>query len=381
MPITLITGLPGHGKTLYALSRYRHIHEAPPKGEARPVFHASGQSDKAKRSEIHGIPDLALPWDAIDPLQWAQCPANSVVVIDEAQFVFGPRAGRSEPPEYVAQLATHRHLGVDLVLITQHPKLLDPFVLRLVDRHFHVIRKFGTAWATVHEFANGVRETVDRSRKDSIRHDWRYPKDVFSLYKSAEVHTVKARIPAKVFVMLGMIPLAIGFGLYAAYRLNPANAAHSAKPGTGQSGSDQAASAPGAASAGAPGQRPSSAGVWASSLTPRVAGLPHTAPAYDRLTVPVEAPYPAYCVDLGPHYQCKCYSQRGTNLDAPRATCESIAKGGFFAYWTADRRQSLGAPSGGPGTAQTTSFTEPAGPAAQPSQPPGPAASSAAGAG
>lgn len=332
MPITLITGLPGHGKTLYALSRYQHMHEAPPKGEARPVFHASGQADRTKRGEIHGIPGLALPWEPFDPLAWAELPPNAIGIVDEAQFVFPPRAGRSEPPDFVAQLATHRHLGVDLVLITQHPKLLDPFVLRLVDRHFHVVRKFGTKFATIHEFPNGVRENVDKSRKDSVRHEWRYPTKVFDLYKSAEVHTVKMRMPARVWVMLAMVPIFLVMAWIAVHRLSPSYQAEQArKHSTGGAGD----SAPAAASAAPieparPG-RPDGA-RWA-SFEPRVAGLPFTAPAYDRLTQPVEAPYPAYCVSMGPDYPCKCFTQRGTGLEVPRLTCDDIARKGFFAYW------------------------------------------------
>jgi len=44
MPITLVTGLPGHGKTLYTLARWKP--EAEKSG--RPVFHNS-------------IPGLSIP--------------------------------------------------------------------------------------------------------------------------------------------------------------------------------------------------------------------------------------------------------------------------------------------------------------------------------
>lgn len=358
MAIILITGLPGHGKTLYALSRYRNVHEAPPKGEGRPVFHASGQADRTKRGEVHGIPGLVLPWEPFDPVSWAQLPPTALGIIDEAQFVFPLRAGRSEPPDYVAQLATHRHLGIDLVLITQHPKLIDPFVLRLVDQHFHVIRKFGTKFATIHEFTNGVRENVDKSRKDSIRHEWRYPKDVFDLYKSAEVHTVKMRIPARVWVMLALIPASIGLAALAMHRLSPGFFGSQAKERE-----KPAASQPGGSGTVAPIEparpgRPELA-RWA-SFEPRVAGLPFTAPAYDRLTQPVEAPYPAYCVSMGPDYPCKCFTQRGTGLEVPRLTCDDIAKKGFFAYWV---RPSSQAPAESASSAQQGT---PAAAAAQP---------------
>jgi zona occludens toxin len=347
MAIILITGLPGHGKTLYTLSRFRKIHEPPPVGEARPVFHASGKVKKDKGEGVHGIPGLKLPWEAFDPLQWAQLPAGSVGIVDEAQFVFPVRQGRGEPPTFVAELATHRHLGVDLVLVTQHPGLLDPFVRKLVDQHFHVKRKFGTNFATVLEFPNGVRENVDKSTKGAILHEWRYPKDVFDLYTSAELHTVKRRLPMRL-VMFAMVPVFLIFAGIAYKRLTPDNqrlraeeaagVKHDGKDKPGQPASQVAPAKP------VPNAR--AGAQWVSNFAPRVAGLPHTAPAYDELTRPQEAPYPAYCVSMGAAYACKCFTQRGTGLDVPRATCDSIAKGGFFAYWTGDRRQVLEASRG-----------------------------------
>lgn len=345
MPIILVTGLPGHGKTLYTIAKLRNIHLPPPAGEARAVFHASGQADKTLRDQVHGIPHLALPWTAVDPLSWPQLPHGALLVVDEAQFVFPVRPGRGEPPDFVAQLATHRHLGLDIYLITQHPKLLDPFVLRLVDQHFHVMRKFGTKFATVFEFS-GVRDNVDKSRKDAVRHEWRYPKDVFSLYKSAEVHTVKLRLPMRFWVMLGMPFAFVGLAWLAYQRLNPAAQVERAREAAGiltdggqapnSSNSPSVAKSPSSVvNSRASAVIPIDGAVTLASLVPRVAGLPYTAPGYDRLTLPVEAPYPAYCVSLGDAYPCTCYTQRGTGLDVPRATCESIAKKGFFAYWVA----------------------------------------------
>lgn len=353
MAIVLVTGLPGHGKTLWTLARYQHKHEPPPKGEARPVFHASGQADRTKRGDIHGIPDLKLPWEPFDPSAWSKLPANSIGIIDEAQFVFPIRQGRSEPPDFIAQLATHRHLGVDLVLITQHPKLLDPFVLRLVDQHFHVRRKFGTKFASVFESVTGVRDNVEKSVKDMIRHEWRYPKQVFDLYRSAEVHTVKSRLPMRVYVMMAAPVLFLGLAWAAWSRLNPDAQRERLEGITGQqpAASAPAGEQPGEGGAvrvpGRPTEKRDGGVHWVSNFAPRVQGLPHTAPAYDHLTEPVEAPYPAYCVSLGPDYPCKCYTQRGTGLSVPLATCQSIAKDGFFAYW-AKASEGVAPPMGSP---------------------------------
>lgn len=185
MPITLVTGLPGHGKTLYTLARFKP--EAEKAG--RPVFHNS-------------IPGLAIPgWQTWEVEKWQDLPPGALLVVDEAQFAF-PVTGRGQTPEWVQKLATHRHLGLDVIVITQNPMLLDAFVRRLVDRHFHVVRKFGTRFATVYEFVNGAKEDVAKSRGDGIRHEFRYPTEVYGWYKSAELHTVKSRIPARVWMLL-----------------------------------------------------------------------------------------------------------------------------------------------------------------------------------
>ena len=206
--IELVTGLPGSGKTLQTLVRVKDRAEK----EGRTVYYDG----------ISGIEEAGvLPWLKHDGQKWFELPANSIIVIDEAQRLFRPRGRTGEPPEYAAKLETHRHLGIDLVFITQNPMLIDSHVRRLCERHWHVMRRFGTKWATIHEFPSGVREDVDKRRDGSIRHDFRYPKDAFTWYKSAEVHTHKAHIPARVWLLL-LMPVVFGGAAYAAYlRLNP----------------------------------------------------------------------------------------------------------------------------------------------------------------
>lgn len=308
MPITLVTGLPGHGKTLYTLARWKD--EATKAG--RPVFH-------------NGIKGLNIPgWQEWKVEEWQQLPAGALMVVDEAQFPF-PVRGRGEPPEWINKLATHRHLGLDFIVITQNPMLIDAFVRRLVDRHFHVVRRFGTHWATIHEFANGAKENVATSRDGSIRHDFKYPKDVFELYQSAELHTVKRRIPARVWMLLVLPVLFAGLAGTAWYRMRPEFAAEQARKSLG----DQAVTPH---AGGAPAERrPITPAEYAAEYSPRVAGLAHTAPVYDEVTKPTQAPYPAAC--LATKVKCGCYSQQATKLEVPDDLCRRIADGGFFVAW------------------------------------------------
>lgn len=310
-----ITGLPGNGKTLYAISWIK----AKAEKEGRPVFYA-------------GIKGLTLPWTEIDPLKWFDCPANSIVVIDECQRFFGVRARGSTVPPHAQQLETHRHLGIDLVLITQSPMLLDNHDRSLIGTHFHVVRNFGLNRATVYEFQQ-CKDNVLKSRGDGIRHEWRYPKEAFTWYQSAEVHTHKARIPMRVWLLL-LLPLFLGFLIWYIYgRWSARAAADDVPPPVGAPAvSGQVyASSPRQVSGGAK-DAPMTAVEYAAAYNPRIDGLHYTAPAYDEVTKPVVAPYPAAVV-VSKSKGCRAYSQQGTRLEMPDAICRQIAEGGFFMAW------------------------------------------------
>ena len=64
---------------------------------------------------------------------------------------------------------------------------------------------------------------------------------------------------------------------------------------------------------------------------PRLPDFPHTAPAYDEVTKPTEAPYPAACVQMGK--TCKCYTQQATLLQVSGTVCLQIVAQGFFMDW------------------------------------------------
>lgn len=319
--LTLFTGLPGNGKTLRALQYVA----AWAKKEDRPVwFH----NIKGLSPELgwHAIPvqvekingrDINVP-------QWWLCPARSIILIDEAQDQgFGVRP-RGVVPVWAQKLETHRHLGLDLVFITQDPKLLDAHDRSLIELHFHVMRTFGMQRATIHEF-RPVRDNI-KTRNGSIQHKWIFPKEVFKWYTSAEAHTHKARIPMKVWVLAGIVlalPV-LGWFTWANY-LDPRRE----RPGVAKVGEGSLAVSP--SSGGVRGGSKRSTSEWLAEQQPRVVGLAYSAPVYDEATKPVEAPYPAACVKMGS--RCGCYSQQATKLEVPQSMCEGIVAGGFFVSW------------------------------------------------
>jgi hypothetical protein len=314
--ITLITGQPGAGKTLFSLQFVRELAAK----DGRQVFYS-------------GIKDLKIAWLELEkPEEWYVVPKGSIVVIDEAQRIFRPRGAGAVVPRHVSELETHRHQGIDVFIITQHPMLVDTNVRRLVGRHFHVVRSFGLKRATVHEW-NAVKEQCDKSREDSVRHEWSYPEDVFALYHSAEVHTHKARVPARVFVLLALPILLVGLVWVVAKWWEKSGSVRPEK---------SAAAKPPATAPEAVRARSGklSAAEWVAEYQPRVEGLAYTAPVYDEVTKPVRAPYPAAC--LASKARCGCYTDQGTRLDMPDTLCRQIVERGFYVAWDASRGHSGG---------------------------------------
>ncbi|MDR5172277.1 Zonular occludens toxin [Methylobacillus flagellatus] len=304
--ITLITGLPGSGKSLFTLKTVKDLADQ----ENRPVFY-------------HGIPELTLDWHKMDKGEdWVDCPKGAIIVIDECQTTFRPRANGAAVPKHVSQLEVHRHDGHDLFLITQHPMLLDGNLRRLVGRHYHVVRFYGFQKSTIHEFQS-VRENV-KSLKGSIEKHFVYPKEVFGWYKSADMHTMKRRIPARLVlvVLLPIVFIAVIWFLIST--IGGFSDRHGTEPGK-EDGSllnqpvQQYQPVPTPI-------KPEL--TWIEARQERVPGIPYSAPVYDKITEPVTAPVIAACVDF--RGQCKCYSQQATPIQTDESLCRQIIRSGVF---------------------------------------------------
>lgn len=328
MAITLYTGIPGNGKTLRMIHDVKALSEK----DGRPVYY-------------HGIEDVTLPWIKLDdPRKWYEVPAKAIVVIDEAQEIFRNRSVGQMPPEFVTKLETHRHLGIDLYMTTQSPSFIDPHVRKLTQAHTHMVRIRGGEKATMHQWRE-VRDNPEKNRKDSERSVWNFDKSLYGTYKSADAHTMKKAFSKRQIFFIALFPI---FGLLAwlTYYL-----IQGAMPGAGIKKPD-VKHPPGVI-----GQLASNAAIangpqafdpladakrYVQMSTPRVAGLPHTAPKYDALTVPVRVPVPAACVQIGSVHSgkeitCKCYSQQGTPMPVQFNMCVEFARNGYFQEFDADR--------------------------------------------
>lgn len=319
--LTLITGQPGNGKTLYTIA---HVEEMR-KQENRPVFY-------------YGIPELKLDWFLLDdPTKWHECPEKAIIVMDEVQKVMPPRPSSSRPPPFVVPLETHRHKGYDIFFMTQDPSLVDNHIKKLAGEHVHLIRQFGRETADVFKMQK-VQDPTNANLKRAQRSSFPYPKQVYDWYKSAEAHTHKKKLPLKyklMFVLPFVCLAALGGGGKLLWDM-----AH--PKGAAQAKAEPAAekkSAPSAVLNGPPTGADQSRHVMSSEeyidqYQPRVPGLAYTAPVYDQLTKPKRVPVPAACVTG--KSRCQCYTQQGTKLRVNADQCAQIVRDGFFMEFDPD---------------------------------------------
>jgi zona occludens toxin len=309
--IHLITGLPGSGKSLRTV---HYIHQFVQEG--RPVYAC-------------GVDGLNLPgvMPLDNPNEWEQFPDGSVFIIDEAQKVWPSRRG-AEPIPPVRALSEHRHHGMDFVLITQHPAMIDSYVRRLVGRHEHLVRKFGVQAATVFSW-NEVQDDPSQNSARELAEEslWAYPKHLFGLYKSATIHTVKRRIP-KALIVVAAAAILIPALAWSAYSTITGWSADSPEATTEAAGVSLLTPA---AQAG-PVAEPSQLQDYAARFTPRVPGVMWSAPAYDGFEVQ-DYPRP-HCVIVGDQaverIACRCYTQQVTPMEMEERACIQIARYGAW---------------------------------------------------
>lgn len=356
--IYLYTGTPGAGKTLFTLRDLYDFWEK----DAKDLLQAAIKADPSKVSDhqdwykyarpvyVNRVPELAVPyWRTLDdPKEWINCPDNSIILIDEAHEGFPVRPSSSKAPEYVERLADHRHRGMDLWFITQHPGDLDVFLRRRVNTHNHIARRFGST--RVHFFSwQQVCDNPDKARKSGFKRERGYPKEVYSWYKSAEAHTVKFKLPREAYVLIGIffvIPLCV-FAFYQVYL-------HISKPvdtlgvESKTLNSDSLLSNSNPKISSGPNQKPPPPFLTTQSYlevnTPRIAGLPHTAPVFDALTTPSRVPVPAGCI--ASKTRCQCYTQDATVIVMDDAQCRHIATHGLYLAFSPDRVSGAGVEAG-----------------------------------
>lgn len=298
--ITVITGTPGAGKTLYTIEKLL----LPLVGKTVKGRDEAGNEVEHPRTIYTNINGLQIDHELIDGgdnqglkdwHKWAK--PGAVIVFDEVQKVWPPRANGSKVPDDIQELDTHRHKGVDFVLITQSVMNIDRHLHALGGRHLHVRRVGNMKAAIVYEWDH-VSRSLQYS-KSIAKSPWRYSSKVFKLYKSSELHTkVKRSTPPLLWaVLLGLGVAAWGIPTYMS-RMKEKT----------QGGAIAAAPA-------------------ASNVSPITTDIQKTAPpspaqADTQTAVADDVAKPALAGCVRSSTRCNCYDQYGQPFAPDPGTCE-----------------------------------------------------------
>lgn len=322
--IYLITGVPGSGKTLYAVSTLVQTLMA------EKVKGKDG-TETARRLCVDGIKDLAIPhemmaerpeFEGMGPVKgavvevpdgqglwnWFEwCKPGDIILVDEVQRFWRPRGMGTKPPPEIAMLETHRHLGVDFIIITQNPMLIDQNVRRLVGRHQNIRRLLGMARAIVYDWDSCAADVTRTKTATSTL--WNYPKNAYKLYTSSVLHLKqKQKIP----LWLAVPVLAVVAGLFVAP--TAFGTMSNAMSGKGVSSSKPVEkkefSLVPDVTAGLPGRAASAPGAAASSA--------------DQFKLsPVEPVKPAFAGCIASKNKCTCYDSMALPVEVEVGLCAS----------------------------------------------------------
>lgn len=320
--IILQTGVPGSGKTasivnlLLTDETYTHFTDKDGIKKERPLF-------------VNGINELQIPHQLLDdeairsqPLQ-DFLPYGSLVIIDEVQRLMGTRSAASKVPDYIEALATHRHHGLDIVLITQHPSFLDPFVRKLVQRHMHIsIKAVGRKLYEWNECVDQPDSSTNIAR--AIERQFTLPKKAFGVYKSAEVHTkVSRRIPKSLIFLILFLPVLIYFGITTFNRMKNKYTGEEQIQVNEQAKQDIAITE----------SKDKQNGSFNQSLTPEmfkptIPEKPESKPIYDSVRQVKTFEKVAACIES--RSSCNCYTHQATKIkEIPLKLCKQYIKDGL----------------------------------------------------
>lgn len=320
--LTLFTGTPGAGKTAALVDILADLI-----GD-RPIF-VAGSMEGGKL--VPSLEGLTIPHTVIKGEDWpTELPDGAIMVLDEAQQLWRPRGPAAKVPPHVSELETHRHRGLDILLTTQSPKLIDANVRALVGRHVHIrdVGWYGRWWYEWPECNDALAWKSCQNKKR-----YKLPKRVFELYKSASIHVKPLRgfPPALIGLMLLFVVLA-GLVWYISGRLHTLE-------GTKPDKSAKVVAVGGGGGGGGNVSRETKKATLIKSpdpidFVPRVPDQPWTAPAYDALRVVASMPTitGAICVN----YECECYHNAQRLYEVSRKACLHWAYNRPFNPYAAD---------------------------------------------
>lgn len=318
----LLTGLRGNAKTLMAVQMMDQFIKA-----GHPVYACNFE-------------DLILPGVQLldDPHGWRDLPPGSVLFVDEAQRFW--RARRSgDPPQSIIEMETQRHDGVRMVLLTQQPTYLDKHLRGLVDVHRHLVRRAGLQASQVYEWERCRDEWDSTQNMEAAEQSvFVFPKEYFGMYKSAEVHTVKPKLPMRAKLLVLAALLIGGLFWYAVHKVKPSEETRKVAEAA------EAVPAAGGTPSASRRRRELTREEYLAQLAPRIPGAAWSAPVFDDTNKPLSNPQ-VYCM-IG--RRCRCITEQGTAHVIPQAQCLDIVRaGGIYNPFKPDERRYSSTKEGG----------------------------------
>lgn len=204
MAIQLITGKPGSYKSAYLMSIA--LDEIK---QGRLVYFCNFRGLQAEKYQLNVLDHFN---------EWASVPDGSLVIIDEVQEFtrdVPTNAKTEELPDWLTLLEKHRHRGIDIFVVTQHPMFIHTHIRRLLEKHIHMQRVQGMPWSNKREWQQVCSdpENLDNAtiKKGCTTTIYRPNKKVFDYYESTVVDTHKFKIPRKLLTSLAMVGAALAF--------------------------------------------------------------------------------------------------------------------------------------------------------------------------
>lgn len=329
--IYLLLAEPRTGKSQYAVKRLLDH-----KTEGKRVFVTNFKQTEEQRdaSGFEDFPDPSKWWD--------EMPHGAVWLIDECQEVIPQRDKTTPLKDWVQQFSLHGHHDLTIYVITQDAMQIDVTLRRNCNFTLMLTRPLGAKRANVYTFRRYQERPNDAWRFSQMlkqaesKEVFKYSPKYQALYTSASAHEhIKRRIPKKL-VLLPIIFLgAIGLIGWSISRLKN-SADDETQPAAVQAvaGALTGAEAPSAAAT--PATRTVTIEEWIVQQTPRIEGVPSSAPMYDGFKVQ-DYPRPV-CYISARFDECRCYTQQGSRMHMPQSNCRMIVENGWWdPYKTPDR--------------------------------------------
>lgn len=337
--IYLITGSPGVGKTAMVVDMILSNFEGLFKFKTldgteidRPLYFCHIDGLDERKFKAHRLTEEQLQSAPLKDI----VPEGSVVIVDECDYTYPVRSASREPPPYVQTLKELRHAGFTLILMTQHPSMIDRYVRNLVGKHIHIERKqLKTKRYEWYRCEENLNSTSFQAA------NWSYykpPKRAFAYYKSASTHIKFTKKFPKVLFVAPLLVFAFLYGVSSFVgkfnqpkdKVAENTVSVASAPSISAVEEMEKPVAPQAASAPSVAVRDASApmGTVNTDFEPAIPDKPETAPIYDSLRRAVNMETVAGCVATST--SCNCYSEQATPVRVSVRQCREYAENGVF---------------------------------------------------